>query len=90
MNDSAGLEQERLDSQRRLVRRARAQGRRWYLRGVLMLLVAAWSFWRGGSLYVTVGVVMVALSAMSFHLGRNLRASAAEAERKIALMRGER
>lgn len=84
------VEQVRLEEQRRIVRRAKAEGRRWFLRGALMLAVAFWCFRLGGSLYITVGAAMTLLGVLSFQMGRSLRRSAAEAAQKLALMEPQR
>ncbi len=83
---SGGPDELTLEEQRRRVRRAFGQGRRWWLRAALLLAVAAWGFARGGSFYLGLGAVMVLLAVMSASLGRTLRRQAQEAERKLALM----
>lgn len=75
-----------LAEQRKGVRRARGQGRRWYLRAVLMLVIGWWAFWRGGSFNLTLGITMAALATLAISLGRSLRRQADTAERKIELM----
>jgi len=75
-----------LAEQRKGVRRARGQGRRWYLRAVLMLAIGWWAFWRGGSLNLTLGIAMVALATLAISLGRSLRRQGVDAEEKIRLM----
>lgn len=68
------------------MRRARAQGRRWYLRSVLMLAIAVVALYRGSQINTVVGVVMVFLALLSVSLGRSLRTSATDMETKIKLM----
>jgi low affinity Fe/Cu permease len=81
------LEQlERLAEQRKAARRARAQGRRWYLRAILMVVVATIAFLRGGQLYVILAGVMLLLALMSVSLGTSVRRQAAAMEAKIDLM----
>jgi len=60
------------------MRRARAQGRRWYLRAVVMALVMVFALYRGGALNNLIGVVMLLLAALSASLGLSLRRSATE------------
>lgn len=84
MNEPAGVLE--LQQQRKAVRRARAQGRHWYLRAVLMLVIAFWGLYRGGALFNTIGIVMTVLALLSAHLGRQLRRGAKEMERKLDLM----
>jgi hypothetical protein len=76
----------RLAEQRQAVRRARAHGRRWYLRAGVLLAVAWWALYRRGGLNVALGVAMLALAVVAVSLGRQLRRQAAEAERKIEIM----
>jgi hypothetical protein len=76
----------KLQEQRTAVRRARRQGRHWYLRAVLMLVVAFWGFYRGGGMFTTIGVTMSVLALLSAHLGRQMRRGAVEMERKLDLM----
>lgn len=77
---------ERLAAQRTAARRARAQGRRWYLRAVLLCVVAAVAVVRGGQLYFILAGMMVLLAALSVSLGKNLRMQASAMEEKIDLM----
>ena len=77
---------EELATQRALARRARGQGRRWYLRALLMLMISAYALYRGGQLNVLVGGVLVLLALLSVSLGRNMRTSARAMEAKIKLM----
>jgi len=77
---------EQLAGQRQAARTARAQGRRWYLRAVLLLVIAAVALWRRGQLNVVLGVAMVVLAAMALSLGRSVRAAADAMEAKIDLM----
>ena len=67
-------------------RRSRAQGRRWYLRAVLMVVIGVVALYRGAQLNVIIGSVMLVLALMSFSLGRGMRRSADDMERKIQLM----
>ena len=75
-----------LTDQRTVVRRTMAQGRRWLLRSVLMLVVAAVAGYRGGQMNVVIAIAMVVLAALCFSLGRSLRKSAGESLKKIELM----
>jgi hypothetical protein len=75
-----------LDAQRRMARRALAQGRRWILRGVLFGVIAVTGLVRGGGLMITISVVCWVLAILSVSLGRRTRLQAREIERKIALM----
>ncbi len=68
------------------MRRARAQGRRWYLRSALMVAIAIIALYRGGQINTVVGVVMALLALLSWSLGRSLRNSATDMETKIKLM----
>ena len=77
---------EQLGQQKAAMSRARGQGRRWYLRSVLMAVVAAVALYRGGQLNTVIGVVMVVLALLSVSLGRSLRRSATDMETKIKLM----
>lgn len=78
--------QEQLDQQRRMARRAYAQGRRWILRGVLLIVVAVVALGRGGGLMVTIGVVCWLLAILAISLGYNTRKQAKAIEQKIELM----
>ena len=75
-----------LAEQKVAMRRARAQGRRWYLRAGLMAVVAGFALYRGGQVNVVIGVVMALLALLSASLGRNMRRGAEDMERKIRLM----
>ena len=77
---------EQLAGQKAAMRRARAQGRRWYLRSVLMVVIAVVALYHGGQINTVVGVVIAFLSLLSFSLGRSLRRSATDMETKIGLM----
>ncbi len=77
---------EELASQRQLMRRAFGQGRRWYLRAVLLLLVAGFGFARGGQLNVFIGAIMLILAVLSGSLGRTMRNNARAMKAKIKLM----
>jgi hypothetical protein len=78
---------QQLVQQKAAMGRARAQGRRWYLRAVLLALIAAVALYRGGQLNTVIGVVMVVLALLSLSLGRSLRRSATDMEAKIELMK---
>ncbi|MFI5280570.1 MAG: hypothetical protein ACHQU1_08750 [Gemmatimonadales bacterium] len=82
--DPAQVEQ--LAQQRAAMRRARTQGRRWYLRAVLMIVIAAVALYRGSQINTVVGVVMAFLALLSFSLGHSMRQSATNMETKIKLM----
>lgn len=86
MNPGLPGPQTDLDVQRRMVRRAKAAGRRWILRGVLLAVIGVVGIVRGGTLMVTIGVVCGLLALLAVSLGRQTRLQAAEAERKIDLM----
>ena len=77
-----------LEDQKRAVSRARTLGRRWMLRGTLLAVVAVVSFLRGGGFYSSLGAALAVVALLGVHLGRQMRLSAAEMERKIALMAG--
>lgn len=77
---------ELLASQRKAARRARAQGRRWYLRAVLMIVVAVVAFLRGGQVYYILGGALVLLAGMAVSLGTTVRRQADAMEEKIDLM----
>ncbi|MFI5208330.1 MAG: hypothetical protein ACHQX4_09955 [Gemmatimonadales bacterium] len=77
---------QQLARQRAAMGRARAQGRRWYLRSVLMAAIAAVALYRGGQINTVVGVVMAFLALLAWSLGRSLRRSATDMETKIKLM----
>ncbi len=70
-----------LDEQRRLVRRARAQGRRWVLRGILLAVIGVVGLYRGGGVNVTIGVACWVLALLSISLGHRTRQQAAELEK---------
>lgn len=72
--------------QRQRAKRAYTVGRRWYLRAVLMMVIAVFAAWRGGQLNYTLGVVMVLLAGLSVSLGRSMRRGAAMSLEKIDLM----
>jgi hypothetical protein len=82
--DPAQVEQ--LAQQRAAMRRARAQGRRWYLRSALMVMIAVVALYHGGQINRVVGVVMSFLALLSFSLGRSMRQGATDMETKIKLM----
>jgi len=71
---------------RQAARRARAGGRSWYLRAVLMVLIAAVALYRGGQLNVVIGAAMLLLALLSSSLGRGMRRSAKDMEAKVDLM----
>ena len=79
-------EAEQLAQQRAAMQRARSQGRRWYLRAVLLAVVAAVALYRGGQVNTIIGVMMAVLMLLAASLGRSLRNSAAAMEEKIRLM----
>ncbi len=76
----------RLAELRKGVRRARGQGRRWFLRAGVMLAIAWWAYWRGGSVNLAVGMAMVVLAILAVSIGRSQRRQATNAETKIRLM----
>lgn len=77
---------ELIAQQRAMMRRARGQGRRWILRGVLMLAVAGVALSRGGQVNVMIGVAMVFLAVLAGSMGVQMRRKAAELEAKIDLI----
>lgn len=77
---------QQLAQQRLVARRALAQGRRWYLRSVILLFIAGAAVYRGGQVNVAIGVAMAILAVLSISLGRDMRRSAREAEAKITTM----
>ena len=77
---------EELALQKKRARRTLGQGRRWYLRGVLMFVIASVAGYRGGQVNVIIGVAMVVLAALCFSLGKSMRKGARETIRKIELM----
>jgi hypothetical protein len=72
--------------QKALLKRLKAESRRWILRGVLFVLLAVVSFRRGGSLFVTMGAAFVLLAAMSVLLSRQNARGARELATKLALL----
>ena len=72
--------------QKARARRTLGQGRRWYLRGVLMFVIASVAGYRGGQVNVIIGVAMVMLAALCFSLGRSMRKGARDSLKKIELM----
>ena len=79
---------QQLAEQRLVARRAMAQGRRWYLRSIILSLIAGVAAWRGGQVNIVIGAAMVLLAGMSLSMGRDMRRSAREAESKINTMEG--
>ena len=77
---------EELAVQRKKAKRALGQGRRWFLRGILMFVIAIVAGYRGGQMNMVIGIAMVVLSALCFSLGRSMRRSAHESIAKIDLM----
>ncbi len=75
-----------LEAQRRLARKARAAGRPWILRGILLIVVAVVGLYRGGSLMITIGVVSWILALLSISLGWQTRKQAMAIEEKLKLM----
>lgn len=63
------------DDQRRLVRRARAQARRWTVRAWLLIAVSALAFRYGWLLF---GVVFAGLAALALQLAHSTRRRAKE------------
>ena len=70
-----------LDDQRRLVARARSQSRRWLVRSVLLLVIAALAVRRG---WIVFGLVFLALAILGLQLSRSVSRRAAELERRLA------
>jgi hypothetical protein len=77
---------QQLAQQRLMARRAMAQGRRWYLRSIILSVVAIAAVFRGGQVNIAIGVVMAILAAISVSMGRNMRRGAKAAEAKITTM----
>ena len=77
---------EQLQQQRRMAQRALAQGRRWYLRSVLMMIVAIVAAYRGAQINDILAIVMVILAGISWSMGRSLRRGARASLQKIDLM----
>ncbi|MDO8667118.1 MAG: hypothetical protein Q7J79_10935 [Gemmatimonadales bacterium] len=76
-----------LERQGHLVKRLRADARRWVMRGVL-LLVAGISFLRwGGTLFVTLGVAFVLLAVLTVLLARQNVLGARGLAAKLELLR---
>jgi hypothetical protein len=74
-----------LDDQRRLVIRARSESRRWLVRSVLLLVIAALAVRRG---WVAFGLVFLALALLGLQLSRSTSRRAAELERRLAATEG--
>ncbi|HTT69220.1 MAG TPA: hypothetical protein VMF70_14445 [Gemmatimonadales bacterium] len=74
-----------LDDQRRLVTRARAEARRWLLRSVLLLVVAALAVRRG---WIVFGVVFLALAILGLQLSRSTGRRAGELARRLDGLEG--
>lgn len=75
-----------LAQQRALVRKARAQGRQWILRAMLLAVVAGVALVRGGAFNLALGTSMVLLAVIAVAMGLQLRRQAADIEQKIDLM----
>jgi hypothetical protein len=77
---------QQLAQQRLVARRAMAQGRRWYLRSIILSVVAIAAAYRGGQVNIVIGAASAILAAISISMGRNLRHGARDSEAKIAIM----
>jgi fatty acid desaturase len=86
VNALASEHAELLKKQRQIAQRALGQGRRWYLRAVLMMVIGVIAGLRGGQLYYTLGVIMVILAGIAASMGRSMRRGARESLEKIDLM----
>jgi hypothetical protein len=75
--------EEALATARAAMRRSRVQGRRWFLRAVLMAVIAGVAFYRGGELNLAIGGAMALLAVLSFSLGRGARGDAARLLEKL-------
>ena len=75
-----------IDGLRRRLARLRADARQWLLRGVLLLVIAAFSFRRGGSLFVTMGAALVLLALIAVSMSRIARNRREAAQRKLELL----
>ncbi len=76
----------KLEEQKKAVRRARAQGRQWILRGILLGATGVAAVTRGGSFYHSLALALAIVAVLAAHLGLQMRRTAAEMERKINLM----
>jgi len=74
-----------LDDQRRLVARARSLARRWMLRAVLLLVIAALALRRG---WLVFGLVFLALAVLAIQLARSTTRRAAELADKLKQLEG--
>ncbi len=74
-----------LEDQRRLVKRARSEARRWMFRSVLLLLISALAFRRG---WLAFGLVFLALTVLGTLLARSTTRRAAQLADKLKLMEG--
>ncbi|HXY68990.1 MAG TPA: hypothetical protein VEH62_06040 [Gemmatimonadales bacterium] len=69
-----------IEDQRRLIVRARSESRRWLLRSVLLLVIAALSVRRG---WIVFGLVFLALAMLGLGLARSTSRRAAELARRV-------
>jgi len=72
-----------LDDQRRLIAKARNESRRWLIRGVLMIAIAAIAVRRG---WVVFGLIFLALAMLGLGLARSTSRRATELEAKLDLL----
>lgn len=78
------------EAQRRSLGRLRAEARRWLLRGLLLVVVAVVCFAQGGSLFVTLGIVLALLALPAYAMSREATRIGDEAQRKINLLEAGR
>lgn len=79
-------EAQQLEQAGRAVRQARAQGRRWYLRALLMACIAMVALYRGGQINTVIGIAMLVLALMTASLGHTTRKQAMAMELKLKLV----
>ena len=71
------------EAQGALLKRLRAEARRWLLRGVLLLVMAMVSLRTGGSLYIAMGIAFAALAVMAYLMSRRTAKASAELKRRM-------
>ena len=77
---------EQLMAMKAVSRRTRAYSRRWFLRGVLMAVIAGVALYRGGQVNSAIGWTMLVLGGLSLSLARSQRRDAKAIAEKVALM----
>lgn len=78
------------EAQRRTLTQIRSEARRWLLRGVLLLVISVVSFTRGGSFFVTLGIILTLLAVVSYSISREATRIGDEAQRKLGLLEASR